>query len=88
MWQSPDRKLLINKKLLTLLLLGLIGVLTILYSTRWGVGLAYDSIGYLSGAENLVRGQGYSHVTGLGEIEPTNQWPPMFSLSITPFGFA
>ena len=88
MWQSPDSKLLSDKKLLFLLLLGLIGVLTILYSTRWGVGIAYDSFGYLSGAENLLRGQGYSHVTGLGEIEPTNQWPPLFSLAITPFGFA
>ena len=68
-------------------MLGLMGVLTILYSTRWGVGIAHDSFGYLSGAENLLRGQGYSHVTGLGEVEPTTQWPPLFSLALTPFGF-
>lgn len=69
-------------------MLGLIGVGMIFYSTRWGIGIAHDSFGYLSGAENLLRGQGYSHVTGLGEVMPTNQWPPLFSLAITPFGFA
>ncbi len=81
MWQRLDRKLLLH------LMLGLVGVLTILYSTRWGSGLSPDSLGYISGAENLLRGQGYSHVTGMGQVEPTIQWPPLFSLALTPFGF-
>ena len=87
MWQSTDGKLLSDRKLLLLLLLGLVGVLTILYSTRLGIGIGSDSVGYLGGAESLLRGQGYSHFTGPGELKPTTQWPPLFSLALTPFGF-
>lgn len=78
----------LNKRLLLLLMLGVVGVLTILYSTRWGIGLNHDPLNYISGAENLVRGQGYSHVTPMGEVKPTIQWPPLYSVALTPFGFA
>ncbi len=81
MWQRLDRKLLLH------LILGMVGVLTILYTTRLGVGIAHDSFGYLSGAENLLRGHGYSHVTGMGQVEPTNQWPPLYSLALAAFGY-
>ena len=76
----------LDKKLFFHLVLGLLGVLLILYCTRWGAGLSDDSLGYISGAESLLRGEGYNHVTPLGEIKPTVQWPPLFSLMLTPFG--
>ena len=81
MWQRIDGKLLL------LLMLGLVGALTILYSTKWGIGIGSDSVGYLGGAESLLRGQGYSHLTGMGDLKPTNQWPPLYSVALTPLGF-
>lgn len=67
-------------------MLGVAGIVTILYTTRWGTGLGHDSLGYIGGAKALVQGQGYSHVTPLGQLKPTIQWPPLFSLALTPFG--
>src|SRR5262249_16901227 len=78
-----DRKLLIHP------ILGLVGVVAILYITaRWGIGINTDSLGYVSGAESLLRGEGYNHITPLGEIKPTVQWPPLYSLMLVPFGAA
>lgn len=77
----------LNKSFVLLLLISLAGVLTILYSTRWGVGMGHDELGYIQGAQNLVRGQGYSHFTPLGELKPTIQWPPLYSLTLTLPGF-
>jgi hypothetical protein len=84
--RGVPNQMLHGKKLLFHLVLGLVGVLTILYCTRWGAGLSDDSVRYISSAESLLRGEGYSHVTPLGEIKPTVQWPPLFSLMLTPVG--
>lgn len=78
--QSLDKKL-------PLLLLGLAGVFTILYSTRWGVGLDQDSLNYIGAAESILRGQGFSTVTPAGEVRAITLAPPLFSLALTPFGF-
>jgi hypothetical protein len=75
------------KSLSAFLVLGVIGILTILYATRWGAGLNHDSLGYIGSAKALLHGQGYSHVTPLGIVKPTIQWPPLFSLALTPFAF-
>lgn len=77
----------VDKRLILLVLISLAGVLVILYSTRWGVGMGHDQLGYIQGAQNLVHGQGYSHFTPLGELKPTLQWPPLYSLTLTLPGF-
>ncbi len=83
---SQIRRYLRNKSFLLLVLISLAGVLTILYSTSWGIGIGHDQLGYIQGAENLVRGQGYSHFTPLGELKATIQWPPFYSLTLSTFG--
>ena len=80
--ESADRQLL----LLALAVLGATGTFALLYTTRWGAGLGHDSLGYIGGAKALLQGQGYSHVTPLGQLKPTIQWPPLFSLALVPFG--
>jgi hypothetical protein len=77
----------VDKRLILLVIISLAGVLVILYSTRWGVGMGHDQLGYIQGAQNLVSGQGYSHYTPLGELKPTLQWPPLYSLTLTLPGF-
>ena len=75
----------LNKSYLILVLISLAGVLAILYSTSWGVGMGHDQLGYIQGAQNLARGQGYSHFTPMGELKPTMQWPPLYSLTLSLF---
>jgi len=78
----------LNRRLLLLLIVSLIGTLIILYITRWGTGLSEDSLMYNSGAEGLLNGRGFSYVTEKGAVAPIINWPPMYSLALTPFGLA
>jgi hypothetical protein len=74
----------INKIILGVLLLGLgvTGILSALYITRFGPGLNGDSIMYMQGASNLLAGKGYSTLLGRGEVEPIKGFPPMTSISL------
>jgi len=49
-------------------------------STPYGLGLVNDSYAYVSGAINLLKGNGYSQFSGGGEISPITHFPPMFSI--------
>lgn len=71
--------------ILILSLLGLAGVFTIFYSTRWGIGLNHDSMFFLGGAESILRGRGYSYMQ-LGEVRTITKWPPLYSLALSSFG--
>ena len=42
--------------LLILLLISLLGVGIMLYSTPFGIGLVNDSVGYIDGARNILAG--------------------------------
>ena len=75
----------VNKNFLWLLPLGLIGTLTILYSTKLGIGLNQDSLFYIGGAESILRGDGFSY-TQVGETRTITKWPPLYSLFLAPFG--
>src|SRR5215204_5034552 len=55
---------------------GLLGLALILVATsRYGVGLSADSVTYLSAAQNLLSGRGYTSFDG----SPLLVFPPLFS---------
>lgn len=60
--------------------LGLGGAGLILLATRWGVGVSYDSVFYLSAADNLLKGLGLSRLGGGGEVIPLTHYPPLYPL--------
>jgi hypothetical protein len=66
--------------LLGLLLLGGYAVFSLKESTPHGLGLVNDSFAYLGGADSLLSGNGYSRLSGGGEIRPITHFPPAFSI--------
>lgn len=47
---------------------------------RWGIGVYYDSVFYLSAADNLLKGNGMVRLGGDGSLIPLNHYPPLYSL--------
>ena len=60
------------------LLLALVGFGVALIQTRLGPGAGGDSSSYLMGAENLVKGNGFSRYSGGYEIRPITGFPPFY----------
>jgi hypothetical protein len=65
-----------------LISLGLIGIGSVIYSTRVGPYLTGDSIVYMQGAKNILAGNGYSTLLGRGEVVPIIGFPPLTSVSL------
>jgi 4-amino-4-deoxy-L-arabinose transferase-like glycosyltransferase len=63
-----------------LLLMAVLGVWVMLFSTRYGCGLRNDSFAYIAGARNLAAGNGYGRPGGSGDVVPLTHFPPMFSI--------
>jgi hypothetical protein len=63
-----------------LLIVALLGVVLILFQTRYGPGTTGDSVRYLMGTENLLQGNGFSRTSGGGEIRPITMFPPFYSV--------
>ncbi|HEC92086.1 MAG TPA: hypothetical protein ENI51_03700 [Candidatus Atribacteria bacterium] len=69
---------------LFIILLSLAGFFLILLSTsRYGAGIAADSVTYISGAKSLLEGKGYRHYLG----HPLTLYPPLFPLVLSLFEF-
>jgi len=68
---------------LTVTIIALIGILVILYVTRFGAGVSPDSVYYISGARNLVNSNSYLNFFG----EPMTDWPPLFSFLISAISY-
>jgi hypothetical protein len=47
---------------------------------RWGIGVYYDSVFYISAADNLLKGNGLGRLAGDGTIIPLNHYPPLYSI--------
>jgi len=62
--------------------LGAIGAASLLAATRWGVGVGYDSIFYLSAADNLLKGLGFSRFGGGGAAIPLTHYPPLYPIML------
>ena len=67
--------------------IALIGISLLLFSTKWGVGLSPDSATYIEGARNLLKGLGYSSLSGSGTPTPITRQLPLFSASLSIIGF-
>lgn len=70
-----------------LIFFGLAGFALIWLSTPWGIGVGYDSIFYLSAADNLLSGQGLSRLDGYGNVIPLTHFPPLYSLLLAGLSF-
>jgi hypothetical protein len=62
-----------------LLVIPLMGFGLILYETKIGPGINGDSIQYIMGAENLAAGNGFSRISGGGELRPITGFAPLYS---------
>ena len=52
----------------------------VLYSTRWGPGVGYDSMFYLDAAVNISQGKGVYWIGSGGELKPLSHYPPVYPL--------
>ncbi|OGO15109.1 MAG: hypothetical protein A2Z14_17950 [Chloroflexi bacterium RBG_16_48_8] len=69
------------------LIIGVLGVVVILYQTRYGPGTTGDSVHYLMGAQNLLDGNGFSRFSGGGEVRPITMFPPFYSIVLAGLKF-
>jgi len=69
-----------------LLLLALAGVALELYAMRTGPGIRGDSVRYVMGARNILAGNGFSRLSGGGEVFPETGFAPLLSFVLTGFG--
>jgi 4-amino-4-deoxy-L-arabinose transferase-like glycosyltransferase len=53
--------------------------------TRFGPGASGDSVYYIMGAENIRRGNGFSRISGGGEIKPITGFPPFYPAVLSLF---
>ena len=70
---------------LALLLIAIIGIISIVNITQYGIGLGSDSVVYIAAARNLIEGSGVSWVSGSGSIQPMNLHAPFFSILLAGF---
>jgi len=75
-WINP------NSSLVILGVLGIAGALLIWFSTPWGIGVGYDSVFYLSAADNLLSGNGLSRFDAFGNVIYLTHYPPLYSIAI------
>jgi 4-amino-4-deoxy-L-arabinose transferase-like glycosyltransferase len=70
----------INYDILLLITLGVVGSLLLWVSTPWGIGVGYDSVFYLSAAENFLDGLGLSRIDGYQNVVYLTHYPPLYTL--------
>lgn len=61
-----------------LVILAIVGIVAVLFSTTWGVGISPDSVTYVDVARNLLTGHGLSIRTASSEFRPMTHYPPLF----------
>ncbi len=71
---------------LPLVAIALLGVSIVLYYSRYGAGLDGDATRYIRGAMNILAGNGYSYISGGGEVVPITTFPPFFPLVLAGLG--
>lgn len=68
--------------IILLIFIAFIGIIALLFATRWGIGTTPDSVGYVTAARNLLQGRSMSGIAGA----PVVQWPPFYPLSLSLVG--
>jgi 4-amino-4-deoxy-L-arabinose transferase-like glycosyltransferase len=72
--------------LVVLVLLAAAGIALQLAATRRGIGIRGDSVRYVMGARNLLAGNGFSRLSGGGEVFPETGFAPLLSFVLAGFG--
>ncbi|MDQ7798284.1 MAG: glycosyltransferase family 39 protein [Candidatus Edwardsbacteria bacterium] len=80
MFDRTDKHSPANIPLCFLFIVSLIGILIILWLTRWGVAINNDSTVYIASALNFSRGAGFSEWAANGQLKPMNHFPPLYPL--------
>ncbi|HSG44883.1 MAG TPA: hypothetical protein VLA72_17185 [Anaerolineales bacterium] len=76
-----NREKIFTYYLISISILGMLFAFIVTY--RFGPGLATDGARYLSTAENLIHGNGFTEYLGV----PLTQFPPLYSIIIALIGF-
>lgn len=71
---------------LLLLIIPVIGVLIVLFLTKYGAGISPDSISYITTADSIKAGNGLNYLDSSGELQRLIHFPPLFSLILSVFG--
>jgi len=72
---------------LSMIALSLIGVLTVHFVAKQGIGNTADAAVYIGVADSLLRGQGLNVPFGQAEPYPMTHFPPLFPALIAAVGF-
>lgn len=68
-------------------MLGVIGGLVFFICTPWGIGVGYDSVFYLTAADNFINGLGLSRLDGYHNLLPLTHYPPLYPLILAAGSF-
>jgi hypothetical protein len=69
-----------------ILIISILGVLIILYCTRWGAWVISDATVYIVSARNFLAGRGLGIYRPSGMYQPLAVFPPMFPLTLSAIG--
>ncbi len=69
-------------------IIAILGLIAIIYATRWGPWVKSDSTGYIAVARNLLNGHGLGLVRASGEFVYTAHVPPAYMLILAMWGWA
>ena len=72
----------------SLFALAVLGFFFVLLLTPHGAGATPDSVLYLDGARNLLRGFGYVSSLPHDQVHPIRNWPPLFSSTLALIGLS
>ncbi|HSF82166.1 MAG TPA: hypothetical protein VLA49_13070 [Anaerolineales bacterium] len=66
-----------------ILLISLLGFMTVVFATRWGIGASPDSMVYVGAARNLADQRGFSLPSGDGSDSPLTHHAPLYSVLLS-----
>jgi hypothetical protein len=75
-----------NRTVYLILLLSVVGILTLLFATKHGIGLAVDSLHYVGASRSLLSGHGLTRISYTGKLIPMVDWPPLFPVVLAVLG--
>ncbi len=69
-----------------LIILGMVGMIVLVFSTKWGIGISPDSTIYIGAARNFLGGHGLGMLSGSGEFIPMTTFPPLYPILLSLIG--
>ena len=66
--------------------LSVIGIVSLLFATTWGIGISPDSTTYIGVARNLLDGHGLTQTSANGTMVPMTNYPPLYPMLLATIG--